>query len=66
MALAQALIIRFGTLGRALRPYFFLSNIALREQRVHRHRFETLQYAFRKILHWINIHDKQRPHQVRG
>jgi putative transposase len=39
---------------------------ALKEQRVHRHRFETQQHAMRMIGKWIRLHNTRRPHQAFG
>jgi len=36
----------------------------LKEQRVHRHRFETLQHASRVISDWIQLYNHRRPHQA--
>jgi putative transposase len=36
----------------------------LKEQCVHRHRFETLQHASRVIADWIGFYNHQRPHQA--
>ncbi|WP_150670954.1 integrase core domain-containing protein, partial [Pandoraea anhela] len=36
----------------------------LREQCVHRHRFETLQHASRAIADWIQFYTYRRPHQA--
>lgn len=36
----------------------------LKEQCVHRHRFETLQHASRTIADWISFYNNQRPHQA--
>jgi len=38
----------------------------LKEQCVHRHRFETLQHASRVIGDWINFYNQKRPHQALG
>ena len=38
----------------------------LKEQCVHRHRFETLQHASRVIGDWIGFYNNQRPHQALG
>lgn len=38
----------------------------LKEQYVHRHRFETLQHASRVIGDWIGFHNHRRPHQALG
>lgn len=37
---------------------------ALKEQCVHRHRFETLQHASRAIADWIQFYNHRRPHQA--
>jgi putative transposase len=37
---------------------------AIKEQCVHRQRFETLQYASRMIADWIGFYNQQRPHQA--
>lgn len=36
----------------------------LKDQCVHRHRFETLQRASRVISDWISFYNNQRPHQA--
>jgi len=36
----------------------------LKEQCVHRHRFETLQHASRVIADWISFYNNRRPHQA--
>jgi Integrase core domain len=38
----------------------------LKEQCVHRHRFETQQHASRVIGEWIRFYNIQRPHQALG
>jgi putative transposase len=38
----------------------------LKEQCVHRHRFESLQNASRVIADWIGFYNNQRPHQALG
>ena len=38
----------------------------LKEQCVHRHRFETQQYASRVIGEWIGFYNTRRPHQALG
>ncbi|WP_332375865.1 integrase core domain-containing protein [Acidovorax delafieldii] len=35
----------------------------LKEQCVHRHRFESLQHASRLIGDWIHFYNHRRPHQ---
>lgn len=104
-ALEQALIARFGTLGRVpnsfllrsdnglvftsrrytalvrsygLRQEFITPHCpqqngmvervirSLKEQCVHRHRFETLQHASRAIGDWIGFYNHRRPHQALG
>jgi len=104
-ALEQALIARFGTLGRVpvafllrsdnglvftsrsytalvrgygLRQEFITPHTpeqnglvervirTLKEQCVHRHRFETLQHASRVIGDWIGFYNTERPHQSLG
>jgi len=37
---------------------------SLKEQCVHRHRFESLQHASRGIGDWIGFYNHQRPHQA--
>ena len=105
MALEQALITRFGTLGRVSTPFLLRSDNGLvftsrsftalvrsyglkqefitphcpqqngmiervirtlKEQCVHRHRFETLQHASRVIADWIGFYNYRRPHQALG
>ena len=102
-ALEQALIARFGTLGRVPEPFLLRSDNGLvftsrnytrlvrsyglnqefitphspeqngmvervirtlKEQCVHRQRFETLQHASRAIADWIGFYNTQRPHQA--
>jgi putative transposase len=104
-ALEQALISRFGTLGRVPTPFLLRSDNGLvftsrsytalvrsyglrqefitphspeqngmvervirtlKEQCVHRHRFETLQHASRVIGDWIGFYNHRRPHQALG
>jgi len=38
----------------------------LKEQCVHRHRFESLQHASRAIGDWIGFYNQRRPHQALG
>ncbi len=38
----------------------------LKEQCVHRHRFETIQHATRVLADWITFYNAQRPHQALG
>ncbi|WP_247643276.1 integrase core domain-containing protein, partial [Salinicola sp. MIT1003] len=38
----------------------------LKEQCVHRHRFETLQHAMRVIGDWVQFYNHRRPHQALG
>ena len=38
----------------------------LKEQCVHRHRFETPQHAMRVISDWIQFYNHRRPHQALG
>ena len=38
----------------------------LKEQCVHRHRFETQQHASRVIAEWIRFYNTRRPHQALG
>jgi putative transposase len=38
----------------------------LKEQCVHRHRFESLQHASRVIADWIQFYNHRRPHQALG
>jgi putative transposase len=103
-ALEQALIARFGTLGRVPRSFLLRSDNGLvftsrsytalvrsyglrqefitphtpeqnglervirtlKDQCVHRHRFETLQHASRVIGDWIGFYNNRRPHQSLG
>jgi putative transposase len=37
---------------------------SLKEQCVHRHRFETLQHASRVIVDWVTFYNHRRPHQA--
>jgi len=102
-ALEQALLTRFGTLGRVPRPFLLRSDNGLvfcsrhyralvrsyglrqefitpyspeqngivervirtlKEQCVHRTRFETLQHATRVVGDWIQFYNTRRPHQA--
>ncbi len=102
-ALEQALLARFGTLGRVPEPFLLRSDNGLvfssrsytqlvrsyglrqefitphcpqqngmverlirtlKEQCVHRHRFESVQHARRIIADWILFYNTQRPHQA--
>uniref|UniRef100_UPI0038999555 integrase core domain-containing protein n=1 Tax=Pseudooceanicola spongiae TaxID=2613965 RepID=UPI0038999555 len=36
----------------------------LKEQCVHRHRFESIQHASRVIGDWISFYKNRRPHQA--
>jgi putative transposase len=102
-ALEQALIARFGTLGRVPTPFLLRSDNGLvfcsrhytalvrsyglqqefitpytpeqngvvervirtlKEQCIHRHRFETLQHATRVVADWIQWYNTRRPHQA--
>jgi putative transposase len=104
-ALEQALIARFGSLGRVDRSFLLRSDNGLvftsstytrmvrsyglrqefitphcpqqngmiervirtlKEQCVHRHRFETQQNASRVIGEWIRFYNTRRPHQALG
>jgi putative transposase len=104
-ALEQALIVRFGTLGRVPKSFLLRSDNGLvftsrsytalvrsyglrqefitphcpeqngmverlirtlKEQCVHRYRFETLQHASRVISDWVGFYNTQRPHQALG
>jgi putative transposase len=104
-ALEQALIARFGTLGRVPTSFLLRSDNGLvftsrsytalvrsyglrqefitphspeqngmverlirtlKEQCVHRHRFETLQHASRVIGDWVSFYNTRRPHQALG
>lgn len=104
-ALEQALITRFGSLGRVQTPFLLRSDNGLvfssrrysalvrsyglqqefitpycpqqngmvervirtlKEQCVHRHRFESQQHASRVIGDWIQFYNTQRPHQALG
>lgn len=102
-ALEQALIARYGTLGRVSKPFLLRSDNglvftsrsftalvrsyglkqefitphcpeqngmvervirSLKEQCIHRQRFETLQHASRVISDWIHFYNHRRPHQA--
>ena len=104
-ALEQALITRFGTLGRVREPFLLRSDNglvftsrsytalvrsyglrqefitphcpqqngmiervirSLKEQCIHRHRFESLQHASRVVGDWISFYNNRRPHQALG
>ena len=36
----------------------------MKEQCIHRHRFETIQHANRVISDWIAFYNNRRPHQA--
>ena len=38
----------------------------IKEQCVHRHRFESLQHANRVLSDWIQFYNEVRPHQALG
>lgn len=102
-ALEQALIARYGTLGRVAVPFLLRSDNglvftsksftalvrsyglkqefitphcpeqngmvervirSLKEQCIHRQRFETLQHASRVISDWVHFYNHRRPHQA--
>jgi len=102
-ALEQALIARYGTLGRVARSFLLRSDNglvftsrsftalvrsyglkqefitphcpeqngmvervirSLKEQCIHRQRFETLQHASRVISDWAHFYNHRRPHQA--
>lgn len=104
-ALEQALITRFGSLGRVQSPFLLRSDNGLvfssrrytalvrsyglqqefitpycpqqngmvervirtlKEQCIHRHRFESQQHASRVIADWIQFYNTRRPHQALG
>ena len=104
-ALEQALIARYGTLGKVNAPFLLRSDNGLvftsrsytalvksyglqqefitphcpqqngmverlirtiKEQCVHRYRFETIQHASRVLGDWITFYNHQRPHQALG
>ena len=104
-ALEQALITRFGSLGKVSNPFQLRSDNGLvftsrdytrlvrsyglkqefitphcpqqngmvervirtlKEQCVHRHRFESQQNAMRVIGDWISFYNNRRPHQALG
>lgn len=104
-ALEQALIARYGCLGRVSTPFLLRSDNGLvftsrlyrrmvrsyglqqefitphcpqqnglverlirtlKEQCVHRHRFETHQHAARVIGDWVRFYNHRRPHQALG
>jgi putative transposase len=104
-ALEQALITRFGTLGRVPTPFLLRSDNGLvftsrlytrivrgyglrqefitphcpqqngmverlirtvKEQCLHRHRFETQRHAARVLSDWIQFYNTRRPHQALG
>ncbi len=104
-ALEQALIARYGTLGKVNAPFLLRSDNGLvftsrsytalvksyglqqefitphcpqqngmverlirtiKEQCVHRYRFETIQHASRVIGDWITFYNNLRPHQALG
>ena len=45
---------------------FYIGANTLKEQCVHRHRFETQQHASRVIGEWIRFYNTRRPHQALG
>ncbi|WP_226629389.1 integrase core domain-containing protein [Alloyangia pacifica] len=47
---------QYGMVGRFIRT--------LKEQCVHRHRFESIQHAMRVIGDWIAFYNNRRPHQA--
>ena len=71
-ALEQALMNRYGTLGRVTVPFLLRSDNGLvervirtiKEPCVHRQRFETLQHASRVLGDWIGFCSQKRPHQA--
>ena len=102
-ALEQALIARYGTLGRVAVPFLLRSDNglvftsksftalvrsyglkqefitphcpeqngmvervirSLKEQCIHRQRYETLQHASRVISDWVHFYNHRRPHQA--
>lgn len=104
-ALEQALITRFGVLGRVPQPFLLRSDNGLvftsrdytrlvrsyglrqefitphcpqqngmvervirtlKEQCIHRHRFESQQHATRVVGDWIQFYNHRRPHQALG
>ena len=104
-ALEQALITRYGTLGRVPEPFLLRSDNGLvftsrhytrlvhsyglkqefitphcpqqngmverlirtvKEQCVHRHRFENQRHAMRVLGDWIQFYNNRRPHQALG
>jgi putative transposase len=104
-ALEQALIARYGSLGKVAKPFLLRSDNGLvftsrsytalvrgyglnqefiapyspqqngmvervirtlKEQCVHRTRFESLQHASRSIADWISFYNQRRPHQALG
>lgn len=104
-ALEQALITRFGTLGRVPKPFLLRSDNGLvftsrqftrlvrsyglkqefitphcpqqngmverlirtiKEQCIHRHRFESQQHATRALSDWIQFYNNRRPHHALG
>ena len=104
-ALEQALIARFGSLGRVSTPFLLRSDNglvftsqhfrrltksyglqqefitphcpqqngmverlirSLKEQCIHRHRFESQQHAMRVIGDWVQFYNNRRPHQALG
>ena len=104
-ALEQALLQRYGTLGRVTAPFLLRSDNGLvftsrsytrlvrsyglkqefitphcpqqngmvervirtlKEQCVHRPRFESQQHASRSIADWIGFYNHERPHQALG
>ena len=39
---------------------------SLKEQCIHRHRFESQQHAMRVIGDWVQFYNNRRPHQALG
>ncbi len=68
-----ALVKSYGLQQESIAPYSPEQNgmverviRTLKDQRVHRHRFETLQHAMRVIADWIGFYNHRRPHQALG
>ncbi|MBA4228212.1 MAG: hypothetical protein C0456_16470 [Hyphomonas sp.] len=39
---------------------------SLKDQHIHRHRFENLQHASRVVGDWISFYNNRQPHQALG
>lgn len=69
----MALVKGYGLQQEFITPYSLEQNgmverviRTLKDQCVHRHRFETPQHASRVIADWIGFYNHWRPHQALG